>query len=339
MFTAMPIGNLRVRNHPRLLLIVLLGGGVLHPQALVHAGEGGLGISPGIILIEDAPVGTSLDLGARGLRISMTNGSAQEQVFGLTVVAPKPDEIRTYEAGFEPIPNVSWVHLGKSELTVAGHGGGSAGVTLDIPDRPELYNRHFMAFVDGGPWVKDQIGTVLHVRTRILLETAVSDGNEGLEHGGEIAVAPSRVNMQSGTGGIWSGQVRIRNNSTQEATYDLLTLQQAYGVGLENRRARFFGSGQTGLINQDWATSDAATFTLAPGAVHIVHVSAKPKRALKANERVDEVLFVARRAAEGLPAAQRRHLDDKDYARCELIRLTYSAALQDAARPIPSNKH
>jgi hypothetical protein len=127
-----------------------------------------------------------------------------------------------------------------------------------------------------------------------------------------------------GDGG-WSGELEITNHADHAATYDLLTLRQGYGAGEEDRRERFFGARQTGLMDQDWAVPDTASFTLAPGATRLLHLTAKPTRALKTGEQVDEVLFLARRAGPEVPTKQRRHLAGADYERSELIRLRYSA--------------
>lgn len=314
------------RHHPRRHpLVAFIACGLFMAPALMAADGGGLGISPGIVLIEDAPPGVKLDLGAQGLSIQVSNNGGTEEDFDLIAIVPGPDDIGSYEAGYEPLPDPSWVHLAHEVLKIPAHGSAHAGLTLDIPARAELANRHFMLYVEAGPKPTGALGAVLRVRARVLIETAADAHPGALEHAGGIALAPGRVEMVPHGDGAWSGEVEITNHADQPATYDLLTLRQAYGSGDEDRRARFFGAGQTGLTDQDWAVPDTASFTLAPGATRLLHLGAKPGRALTGGEQVDEVLFLARRAGPEVPAKQRRHLAGAEYARTELIRLRYSA--------------
>ncbi|MBA3938600.1 MAG: hypothetical protein H0X38_14190 [Planctomycetes bacterium] len=310
------------RRHPLVAFIVC---GFFAATTASAAEGGGLGISPGIILIEDAPPGVKLDLGAQGLNIQVSNDAGTEMDFDLVAIVPGPDEIGAYEAGYEPLPDASWVHIEHEHVTVPAHGTAHSGITLDIPARAELANRHFMLYVEAGPKPTAALGAVLRVRARVLLETATDAHPGALEHAAGIALAPGRVEMVPHGDGGWSGEVEITNHADHPATYDLLTLRQVYGAGEEERRDRFFGARQTGLLDQDWAIPDTASFTLAPGATRLLHLAAKPARALKADEQVDEVLFLARRAGPGIPAKQRRRLAGADYERSELIRLRYSA--------------
>ncbi len=121
----------------------------------------------------------------------------------------------------------------------------------------------------------------------------------------------------------WSGSVEVRNQGSHPATYDLLTLAQAYGVGEENRRARFFGSGQAGLIQEGWAIPEVTSFSLAAGAARVIRLTAKPSHAVKPADQVDEVLFLARRAEAADPQLRRRRLNGMEYNRSELLRLRY----------------
>ncbi len=316
---------MHLHHHRRHPLVAFITCGLFSASAVMAADGGGLGISPGIVLIEDAPPGVRLDLGAQGLNIQVSNAGGTDEDFELVAIVPGPDEIASYEAGYEPLPDASWVHLDHNVLKVPAHGTAHAGVTLDIPLKPELANRHFMLYVEAGPKSTAALGAALRVRARVMIETAVDPHPGALEHAAGIALAPGRVEMVPHGDGGWSGEVEITNHDDHPATYDLLTLRQAYGAGEEERRNRFFGARQTGLMDQDWALPDTASFTLAPGATRLLHLAAKPARALQADEQVDEVLFLARRAGPGLSAKQRRHLAGADYERSELIRLRYSA--------------
>ena len=314
------------RHHPRRHpLVAFIACALLSASALDAADGGGLGISPGIILIQDAPPGVKLDLGARGLNIQVRNDGGAAEDFDLVAIVPGADEIGAYEAGYEPLPDASWVHLEHDLVTVPAHGTAHAGLTLDLPARPELANRRFMLYIEAGPRPTAALGTVLRVRARALIETA-SDARPGASaHPAEIALAPGLVEMARRGDGAWGGEVEVTNHADHAATFDLLSLRQAYGPGEEDRRQRFFGAGQTALTDQDWALPDAATFTLAPGATRLLHLAATPSRALRPGEQVDEVLFLARRAGADVPARQRRHLAGADYERSALIRLRYRA--------------
>jgi hypothetical protein len=320
------------RHRPRRPRLAPIIACVLSGIACLTAADGGIGIAPGIILIEDAPLGMKLDLGAQGLTVQVSNGGAQAETFELKAIVPGPDEIQAYEAGYEPLPDPAWVRLEHAQVEVPAHGTARAGITLDFPDRPELANRHFMLYIEAGPKATASLGAVLRVRARAMIETAVDAHPGATSHPAAIAVAPGRIDMARAADGGWSGEVAVANHGEQPATFDLLTLRQAYGAGDEDRRTRFFGSGQTALVDADWAVPDSAGFTLAPGATRTVQLRAKPPRALKPDEQVDEVLFLARRAGPDVPAQRRRRLNGVDYDRGELLRLRY-AAPREPAKP------
>jgi hypothetical protein len=300
------------------------------------AGDSGMGISPGIVLIEDAPVGTRLDLGAQGLRIAVRNGSDEAMGVTVSVSAPAATHIREFEAGYEPIPDPGWVHLEHSELTIPAHGTGTTGVIVDIPDRPELMNRHFMVFVETGPSIHAGLGAVLRVRARLMVETTIDPHPHITEHAAAIAVSPGRVAMERRADGTWSGQTEVVNHGSETASYDVLTLSQAYGAGEEDRRDRFVGGRQTALTRESWVVPDSTSFVLEPGAARTIHWTGTPARPLRADERVDEVLFIARRAAPGTPPALRRSFHGADYDRTELVRLRYAAPEPSPATPTGS---
>lgn len=142
--------------------------------------------------------------------------------------------------------------------------------------------------------------------------------------------------MASQADGSWSGRVEVRNGGSRLATFDLLTIAQAYGVGEESRRARFFGSGQTGVTQDGWAVPEVTSFTLEPGASRVVRFTGKPPRMPKPAEQVDEVFFLARRADAEDPPRRRRRLNNTDYNRSELLRLRY--ANDQPSNPAPEPK-
>ena len=314
------------RHHSRRYALVtfLLYG--LFSNSALPAADAGLGISPGVSLIEDAPLGIQYDLGTQGLDIQVSNRGDMDDLFEVVAVVPSRDQIASFEAGYEPFPDISWVHLHHETLNIPAHGTAHDSLVLDIPARPDLSNRHFVLFVEASPKPTAPISAILRVRARVLIETVANAHPGTLAQPGGTDLAPGRIEMVPHGDGLWSGEVEITNNANHPATYDLLTLRQAYGPGEEDRRTRFFGLKQKGLIDQDWVMPDTSSFVLPPGATRDLHLIAKPLRALETGEQVDEVLFLARRAVAELPLLQRRRLAGTDYDRSEIIRLRYSAA-------------
>jgi len=313
-------------------LILLLA---VHAVAL--AGETGLAIGPALILVRDVPIGRPFSLGeAAKVRFTLSNQSDVEATYGVQAVTPEGYAFSGFEKGYEPVPDISWFTLDREEVTIPARGKVEVDLTISIPDRPELRNRHWIVCIDAGQPKKKMMGAALRLRARIMLETVSSADAVDVAaspHAAEIAVTPGAVLMQPQADGRWTGEVRVRNNTAAAADFAILPVQEVY-AGKLAKAHRYFSRADIMVLDQRWALPDTPTFALATGAATTVHFAAAAVPALKPGEIREEVVLVSRRLrGEAIPERSFT-LGDATFERMELVRLRYQApAAAEPARP------
>jgi hypothetical protein len=286
--------------------------------ATAFGGEG-MGIGPALVLIDDVRPGEVIDLGAKGLRYSVQNQSAVEQLFNLEVVTPGAYSLKAFEAGYEPLPDASWLTLEQSSLTVPPKSLAASGVTLHIPDAPEYWNRHYVIYVEAGVGQKVALGATLRVRARLLIETAVQ-ANDAAPKGSVIVVTPGRIDLTPIASSGWQGQATVRNQGPQ-ATFDVLTLAAVYPAPVADRRPRFFPGHVVALPDEGQVSVDVTSFTLKTGEQQKLNVTSAAA-AVVGDNPVDAVRFIGRRALS-TAGDDVREVGGQRYDRIELLRLRH----------------
>ena len=289
----------------------------------------GLGLGPALILVRDVPVGQAFTLGeAAKVRYQVYNNSNEEATYSLKVVVPSRYAFNIFEKGYEPAPDASWFRLEREEVTVPARGRVEVDLTIDIPDRAELRNRHWIVNIEAGQSDKGKalVGATLRLSARIMLDTVASDEPGG----GEIALSPSVVIMQAQADGSWIGEARLRNNSTEAAQFDLLAAHEVHSAE-PDKAHRYFANLNQAVLGERWAVADAASIQLAAGAERTVRFTV-PARPAVASLR-EEVLFVSRRLRGEPKPDLTVTVGGATYERMELLRLRYQPA---AAVPAPA---
>jgi hypothetical protein len=281
------------------------------------AGDG-MGISPPLVLIDDVRPGTVIDLGAKGLRYAVHNQGEAEQAFTLEVVAPAAYSLKAFEAGYEPLPSAAWLTLARTSLVAPGKGSAASGVTLHIPDEPEHWNRHYVVYVEVGVGGQVALGATLRVRARLLIETAVREG-DAAGPASLIAVSPGRVEMAAAAGGGWQGGASVRNQGPA-ATFDVLSMAALYPGPLADRRPRYIPGYVAALADEEGIAVDQPSFALGTGESRALRFTATAAVA-PGDKPIDVVRFIARRAAPG--ATDVREVAGQRYDRIELVRLRH----------------
>lgn len=304
----------------RLALLLILA------VATSRAGEG-MGIGPALVLIDDVRPGAVIDLGAKGLRYLVQNQGAVERVFALEIATPQAYSLKAFEAGYEPLPDASWLTLEHTTLTAPPRDTASSGLTLRIPDAPEHWNRHYVVYIEAGAGEKVALGATLRVRARLLIETAVRD-DDAAPATSLIAVTPGRVTMApSGVSGVaaaggWQGEATVRNQGPA-ATFDVLTLAELYPGALADRHPRYFPGHVAALADDGKVTVAVREFTLATGESQVLKLTTAAG-VTPTDKPLDAVRFIARRAlGEGDDV---RVANGRRYDRIELLRLRHGVA-------------
>jgi hypothetical protein len=293
-------------------------------SAAESSGGSGLAIAPGLSLIENVIPGKPLDLAVNGLPITIFNKSAGVLTAELVFSDYQPYSLASFECGFEYLPDKSWVTVTPLTQDIPGGEQRTGSVVLNIPDRPECWNRHYVVCVETGVPVRTALGATLRMQARILVETAAKDQPANVGPRGELGVTPSRISMVTGTDQTWSGTTTVMSSANAEATYDVLSIGQVYPPALADRHSRFFGTNVTAQTVRPWAIIEPSSFSLAAGATQRLTCTAKPERQPNGQERIDEVFFIARRALPSADAKHCREVAGHRYDRMELVRLIYT---------------
>ena len=303
---------------------------------LSAADGGGLAIGPALILVQDVPVGQPFTLGeAAKVRYQIVNNSAEDAVYSVKVVVPAAYTFSEFEKGFEPAPDASWFRLDREEVSVPAKSKVEVDLTVDIPNRPELLNRHWIVCIEAGRPQALNLGAALRLRARIMLETMASAtvGEADGAKGGEIALSPSLVAMQPQADGGWSGEVRLRNNTSEAAQFALLGAHEVYPGTMLEKSHRYFPRVDQAVLGERWASAVPAVVELAAGEARSIRFTAPPQPALDGGGLREEIIFVSRRVrGEALPE-RAFTVADQAYERMELLRLRYQLPRADSSTP------
>jgi|CXWL01.1.fsa_nt_gi hypothetical protein len=124
-------------------------------------------VTPQTLYLTGVPVGKAYDTrkeAKKSLRVA--NFAADELKVLLTV--EKWDSRFSMPEGYQMIPDVSWIKMKTSTVTVGPEEIGQAGLIVDVPDKPEYKGQRWAAMVRTGLTT----GFWLDAPVKVLLETA-----------------------------------------------------------------------------------------------------------------------------------------------------------------------
>lgn len=302
--------------------------------------KSGLAIGPSLLLIRNAPPGRAFTLKeVAKTTFHVINYTTHAGDYVVTSAIPGPAEnMHSFEAGYETPPTAAWFTLDKRVVHLGPKEQADVDLKFDIPDKPEFYNRFWIVYVEVTPATPSGqvVGTSLKLRARVMLETKVKIGiGEALSLTGPIGRDPGTMTMAAtGADNTWKGSTRVRNNTAQAATYDILPLDQVTPDAA--KRVRYFSNPEfaTRMI---WNCPTETSITLAPGEERDVIFTAQPNQAITADKTIEEVVLIARRAAPGIDPAVPRDFNGKPYDIAGMVRLSYPAPVPvtPAVAPAP----
>lgn len=252
---------------------------------------GGFGIGPGMMMLENIrPGAPKPDVNSSSATFfAVHNGSDKKQIFSIYVLKPST-VIETWEMGYTEIPDISWCSIDKSEIEVAPQSDGKVSFFVQVPDKPEYYNRKWMVVLACSPGKQQQTGTVgLQVASRIQLETLADPLVNGTAAGKPVGLAPSICEMpESQPAAFWHALVRVYNNTEVEHTYEFKRLDE---VEPEARRTRYFGQGYESVINPSWLSA-SQPFAIKPGAFHQIDLKVSIPENVIRGKKYEELLII-----------------------------------------------
>jgi hypothetical protein len=244
-------------------------------------------------LVENIKPGSGeIDVAATtGFVFEVENGTAEKHIFTVTVRTARAT-ISSWELGYESIPDTSVLRLDKKEIEVDAKSKGAVKLYINIPDKPENYNRKWMAVVACAPGAATTNGSSvgLMVASRVQIETTPRDDVDGA-NAGEVALVPSSWMMSDARpGDSWQKKFKIRNNSKEEHTYTIKHLGDVEKD--EARHARYFGKGFEHVDKDSWFKASEESFKLKPDEVKEVKVMVKVGADAKPGKMYEELLFL-----------------------------------------------
>ena len=166
---------------------------------------------------------------------------------------PQSSGIAGWEKGYEPIPDASWCRLEKEEVEVPANGTAKVKAFVNLPDKPENYNRKFMVAViceTIPPKGSKGAGINLRMVSRWGIETVAKDDVDG-KGAGRIGLIPSvlrKDNVQPGSS--YEVSVKFRNNSAEASRSPRSAPPMSKRI-LKNTPADF-GFGREAVLTTSW---------------------------------------------------------------------------------------
>lgn len=282
---------------PRLLSLLAAGGLMVVCLATIPALE----LGPALFSVQRIPPGKAVDIAALGgPRFTIPNKGKQEQTYTLTCQSPSPSALAGWERGYEAIPDASWCTLESEEITVPAGGEKQIGMTINIPDRPENYNRKWLVGVVLKPGGKKGIGVGLAVAARVQIETTVS--SDAGHWGGPLALLPGLVALSGRPGETVHGSTRLRNTGAKEMPCRFDRLVNLYPDPYKH--PRYTSNGWKGIVTETWLEDLGAPFTLAPAAERSIDLVGHIPKDAAAGTRWEELVFI-RSLDPAVPEAER----------------------------------
>lgn len=257
--------------------------------------SGGFGIGPGMVLVENIRPGDGeVDVNkSTGFSFEVENGTKEKHVFSVFARAAK-GMISSWEMGYESVPDVSWLRLDKTEVEVPPNSKAKVNLFIKVPDKPELYNRKFMAVVGCSPGRSEQnVSSVgLIVASRVQIETASNDEVDGLNAGSVSLVPSSWLMPDARPGDSWRKVFKIRNNTKEEHTYSVKRIADVEKD--PSRHDRYYGQGCIKLDKESWMNikDKDMSFTLKPNEVKELTVNVAVGKKALPQKRYEELLFL-----------------------------------------------
>jgi hypothetical protein len=211
----------------------------------------------------------------------------------VSVQRPRAGGVLRWEKGYEEIPEALWCRLDKTELDVPAKNVGIVKLFINVPDKPQNYNRKWMAVVVCAPKPRDQkggtTGVGMQIASRVGIETLPKADASG-EDAGALALAPSVLAYDGCIPGeTFPVAVKIRNNDKAEHKYVAQRLDQAEDDA--EKQSRYFRGGTKPIIKDSWIVPLEA-FALGSGQTKELKLSISIPKDVLPEQTYEEILFL-----------------------------------------------
>lgn len=215
------------------------------PLVIVLISMMALRVSPGAFTATGIPVGAEKDF---GMDLKVYNTSAEEAKYLLRVLPPE-DVRQSSVAGYEPLPDPSWLYFKEGDtVTVPAGGSVGHGIMTRFPDKSDLRNRHFVAQVSVQPLSSGMFNTIIMPTYFLETESSTEAAPSGL------CFVPSVVDADSTLPVIFNNA-----NESVEVTLTFKIPDPSHkGLNYDNTRGYWWiKEGEVSLKGKDKFTLDA----------------------------------------------------------------------------------
>jgi hypothetical protein len=259
--------------------------------ALLPCSVQALSVSPGLAMVQNIPLGQEVNLGKLGLSICGHNDGDEVQTFAFKPEVPSGTWGRDWEAGYEAFPDVSWCRMEEGYVDAQPKDTANGALILNIPDRPENYNRKWVIYV---LVQKDNrkargIGAGMAIAVRLMIETVVNDKVDGAA-AGPLAFIPGTITVPVKPGEKTDFAVKLRNNSGLRLTCKTERLNQIYSK--PHKYPRYTTTGCEALLKDSWTTPADELFSLEADATMSFKLNVVVPPDVDASKKYEELVFV-----------------------------------------------
>jgi len=263
---------------------------------LPHTGWS-MSISPGLFLLQGITPGQPVDLAAvAGFHFTVPNAQPQETTYNIASANPIEGGMLSWEVGYEAIPDPSWCKLDQRVFTVPANGAAQIGLTIDIPDKPELYNRRFVVAIVLRPGSDPGIGVGLALAARIMIETAP----DPVRGGNALGTIPSTLTVTGVPGALVSATTRVLNRTGAEQRLHQAVIADL--VADPTKHPRFASQGSRFVATPSWLVPGFKEVVLADATEALYTVEARIPATAEPGQRYEDLAFLTTTGTAEVPA-------------------------------------
>ncbi len=194
---------------------------VLTPSIVL--GKAGIGFSPSEIIYNNLQIGREYDFGElSNIQFEVKNRS--ESPVSVRIVKYKPSSAK---AGYEPIPDLSWVTVYPELLEkIKPKSKKQVGVKISIPDDEKYLGKKYQIMLQARTTGKSFIGIALNNRIMFTISEEKLENPEKMEKPAHFSVNPLEVyiNDVKTDQEIVYGTIEIKNLSDRKITFEMVML-------------------------------------------------------------------------------------------------------------------
>ncbi len=243
---------------------------------------------PPLCLFQDLPLGVEIDLEAAGnFKYQIVNKSDEDEKYIIECQAPSGDH-RSWEYGFEPLPDLAWCVMKEKDIVVPAQSTKFVSLVINIPNKPENYNRKFVCNVVLRPGTSQRLGVGLGFIARIMIETKSDDVHQASTQQQSIAHNPGKLLITGKPGSAFTASTQLLNCRDYDINFSRSQIMDFYP---KDKFSHYQSNGYTLMPNQSWL-KDFGVSTLKAQAQAAFTITGTIPADAKLGSKHEEIIFL-----------------------------------------------